>query len=198
MRDLDRRSREQLLVGEAHQLAERLVDLDPIAVDIAQSDADRGAFEGCAEADLRLAQLRCLLRERQQHRDLGAQHLRVDRLDDVVDGTGRIAALDLLAVRIRPREEHDRRVLVPRPLLDQLDGLEAVHAGHPDVHDDHPEVLVEERPQRLLAGAGRHDLMVERRQQGLERRQGVRLVVDYQDAGLITHRWSQTRISDSS
>jgi hypothetical protein len=83
-------------------------------------------------------------------------------------------------------------------LLDQLDRLEAVHAGHPHVHDDHAEVLVQQPAQRLLAGAGGHDLVAERRQQGLERRQGVRLVVDYEDAGLVTHRCSQTRISDSS
>jgi hypothetical protein len=194
--EVPQRLAEQLRLRAPEQLAERVVHLKPAAVHRAQPHADRRALERGPEALLGGPQLGALPLKLEQHRDLRPQHVRVDRLQHVVHRAGRVAARDLLGVRVSRRQEDDRGVLVALAALDQLDGLEAVQPRHPDVHDDHREVLVQEVLERLLArGRGDH-LAAERLQYGTESNQALRLVVDNEDG--TAHRYSQTLISERS
>ena len=150
-------------------------------VDVDQPDADRGVRERRAEALLALLQRRVLLVQVDEDRDLRAQHVRVERLEQVVDRADRVAAEDLLALLVDGRQEDDRDVLGALALLDELGGLEPVQARHLDVEQDRREVLVEQPAQRLLAGGRAHRVEPERLEHRLEREQVLGLVVDEQD-----------------
>jgi hypothetical protein len=63
-------------------------------------------------------------------------------------------------------------------LLDDGGGLEAVEPRHPDVEQDHGELLTQQEPERLLARAGAHQRAGERLEHGREGDQVVWLVVD--------------------
>ena len=73
-------------------------------------------------------------------------------------------------------------------LLDQLGGLEAVHARHLHVEQDHGELVVEQAPQRLFARLDADELLAERLEDRLEREQVLGPVVDEQELGLLAHR----------
>jgi len=141
-----------------------------------------GAFaNAAAEALLRLSQLHRLLVQVDEHRDLRAQHLGVERLEHVVDRADGVALEDLLLLLVDRRQEDDRDVLGLRPALDQLGRLEAVHVRHLDIEQDRGEVVQEQPLQRLLAGAGVDDVHVQRRENGAHGQQVLRLVIDDQD-----------------
>ena len=93
-----------------------------------------------------------------EHRDLGAQHDRLDRLEHVIDRAHRIAAHQMLFLLVDRGEEDDRDALGLLAAADDLGGLVAVHAGHVDVEQDHRELALEEMPQRLVARRGDLDL----------------------------------------
>ena len=82
---------------------------------------------------------------------------------------------------------------MPRPLalLDQLRGLEAVHARHLDVEQDRRELLVEQAPQRLLARRGADEVGLERLEDRLQGEQVLRPVVDEQQLRPVGHRAAQ-------
>ena len=65
--------------------------------------------------------------------------------------------------------------------LDQLRGLEAVHARHLDVEQDDREVVAQERRERLVARVREHELVAERLEDRLERDEVLGPVVDEQD-----------------
>ena len=69
-------------------------------------------------------------------------------------------------------------------LLDQLGGLEAVHARHLHVEQDHGVLVVEQASQRLFARLDADELLAERIEDRLEREEVLRPVVDEQDPGL--------------
>ena len=97
-----------------------------------------------------------LLRLREQvdeHRDLRAQHDRVDRLEHIVDRAHRIAAQQMLGFLVDRRQEDDRNALGLLAVADDLGGLITVHSGHVDVEQDDREFALQEVPKRLLAGA---------------------------------------------
>ena len=75
----------------------------------------------------------------------------------------------------------------PLALLDQLRRLEPVQPRHLDVEQDRSELLVEQVPQRLLAGCREHELLPERLEQRLEREQVLGPVVDEQELGALAH-----------
>ena len=83
----------------------------------------------------------------------------------------------------RAQEDHRRgaRLLA---LPGDGGGLKAVEAGHHHVEEDHGEVLVQEALERLLARLRADHAVSERRQDGLERQEIRRVVVDDQDGGL--------------
>ena len=113
--------------------------------------------------------------------DLGAQHPRVERLGQVVDGARRVAAEGVLRLPVDGGQEDDRDVLGPLPALDVRRGLEAVHARHLHVEQDHRVVVGEQRLQRLLAGGRADQGLAEGDEDRLEREQVLRPVVDEQD-----------------
>src|SRR5439155_17895501 len=71
-------------------------------------------------------QLLPLLVQLDEDGDLGAEYLRVEGLEDVVDRAGLVAAEDVPPVLADRRQEEDRDVPRALSLLDQLRGLEAV------------------------------------------------------------------------
>jgi hypothetical protein len=122
-----------------------------------------------------------LLMQLDEDRDLRAQDFRIERLEDVVDGAGGVAAEDLLLVLRDRGDEDDGHVLRPLALLDQRGGLEAVELGHLDVQQDDRDVVVQKLAQRVLARVGVEEVLAEWIQDALEREQVLRPVVDEQD-----------------
>ena len=111
-----------------------------------------------------------------------------DRLREEVHGPEAVAAQHLLVVGAVAGEEDDRRAAGAPPLADERRGLEAAHPRHLDVEDDDREVLVQEVPERLLAGARERD---PRRQAAQERPDGVKaplVVVHDEDPRLFVAR----------
>ena len=125
-------------------------------------------------------QLRVLAVQLDEDRDLRAQHLRVERLEEVVDGARGVAA-EHVPLLLRDRgQEDDRDRLRPLALLDQLRGLEPVETRHLDVEQDAREVLVEERPERLLAGLRADEVLAERLEDRAQGDEVLLAVVDEQ------------------
>ena len=134
--------------------------------------------------ELRLAlQLLGLLVQLDEDRNLRAQDVRVERLEDVVDSAGLVPAEDMLVVLRDRRHEDDRDVPRALALLDQRRGFEAVQDRHLHVEQDHRDVLVEELAQSVLAGVGVEELLAERLEDRLEREQVLGPVVDEEDLG---------------
>ena len=136
-------------------------------------------------------QLHRLLPELDEDGDLRPQHERVERLHQVVDRARAVAAEHVLGVLRDRGQEEDRDVPRPLALLDQLRGLEAVHARHLDVEQDRRELLVEQAPQRLLARGGPDEVGLERLQDRLQGEQVLRPVVDEQQLRPVGHRRAQ-------
>ena len=77
--------------------------------------------------------------------------------------------------------EHDDDLIGPK-LLELLQGLQAVHSGHPDVQQDDVEVLLLAYAQGFRsAGGDRHGVVLDF-QADLEALEEVRLIVDDEDA----------------
>ena len=111
--------------------------------------------------------------------------MRVERLHQIVDGSGSVALEDVLRVLRDRGQEDDRDVPRALELLDQLGGLEAVHARHLNVEQDHGVLVVEQAPQRLFARLDADELLAERLEDRLEREEVLRPVVDEQDPALL-------------
>ena len=81
--------------------------------------------------------------------DLGAEDVRVERLEDVVDGAELVAAEDIRLAARQRGEEDDRRVAGAVALADQAGGLEAVEVGHLHVEQHDREVRVQQMTEGL-------------------------------------------------
>ena len=127
--------------GRPHDLRHRIREL-PVALLALAPERDQGLL---AEQLGLQPQLLGLLPQLDEDRDLRAQHLRLERLEEVVDRAGRVAAEDVALFLRDRREEDDRDVARPLALLDQLGGLEPVELRHLDVehHDIHRLRLLE-------------------------------------------------------
>ena len=119
---------------------------------------------------------------------LGAQHPGVERLGEIVGGSGRVPAERVARVGVRAGQEDDRYVLGLVEPLDVRGRLETVHARHPDVEQDDGEPLPQQRLHRLLARTGAYERFVEGPQDGLQRDQVVLHVVHEEDAGALVGR----------
>jgi len=119
-----------------------------------------------------------------EDRDLGLEHPGIERLGQVVDRSGRVAAERLLRRPDRGGQEDDRHVTRLGVLLDPRGRLEAVHARHDDVEQDDREFLGEQGLQRLLAGLDGHQDLVQRGQDRVQRDQILHPVVDQEDPSL--------------
>ena len=107
---------------------ERRVDLHRQAVQVAQDHAARRRRERVAGQLVGARELPPLAIEVGEDLHLAAQHERVERLEQVVDGARLVAGEDLADVGLRGGQEDDRRVAAALAGLDQLRGLEAVDA----------------------------------------------------------------------
>ena len=128
-------------------------------------------------------QLLVLLVQLDEDRDLRAQDLGIERLEEIVDGAGRVAPEDVARVLADRGEEDDRDRARALPLLDQLRRLEAVEVRHLDVEEDHGEVVAQQLPERVLTRMRPHEVLAERLEDRLEREQVLGRVVDEQQVG---------------
>ncbi len=172
---------DQLGLGAPGDLTEGAVHLAQAAVLADQRDADRGVEERRPEALLALPQRAGLLVQVHEDGDLRAQHVRVERLEQVVDRAHRVAAEHVVALLVDRGQEDDRQVLRVLSAADVLRRLEAVEPGHLHVQQREREVLLEQALQRLLARAGLHDPVAQGVEHGAQRHQVLRQVVDDQD-----------------
>ncbi len=171
----------QLAGLPADQPRERRIRADDPAVAVEQGLADRGRFEGAVQQRLRTLQRPAARLELGEHRHLRPQQIGVEWLEQIVDRADPVSAGDLGHLVLRRGQEHDRDIPGARPLLDQLRRFEPVEPRHPDVEQDHREVLLEQHPQRSVAGCRGSERVPERLEHRLERAQILRLVVDEQD-----------------
>ena len=119
-----------------------------------------------------------------EHRDPGAQHHGIERAGDEVDCAERIRLLDRKLGGggiFGGGEEYDRQRVRTRKAAHQGCRLEAVHRRHSDALQHHREAVVQQRAQRLFAGADRHQVLAEPGQHALQLRQVGRLIVHQQD-----------------
>jgi hypothetical protein len=119
--------------------------------------------------------------ELHEHRHLRPEDLGIERLQDVVDGAALVSLEDERRILADRGQEDDRDGAGALALLDELRRLQPVDAGHLDVHQDDRELLLEERPQRLLARVRAHEALAERAQDRLQRDEVRRVIVDHQD-----------------
>ncbi len=174
---------QQIGVRAAEHREQCPVRVQEATVERRQRDPDRGVLEGRPEAALALAQRALLLVEVDEDRDLRPQHQRVERLQDVVDGTRGVTPEHMVQLLADRRQEDDRdvaRLLAP---LDVGGCLEAVQVRHLDVHQDQGELVAQEVPEGRVARRGAHERLPERLEHGLERDEVLLLVVDQQDLG---------------
>src|SRR5471030_9287 len=160
-------------------------------LDLARQAGVGGGQLGGALAQLArlLFQLLVLHRQRDEDGNLGVQNLRNYRREQEVD---RAFLVGLQAVELVGQEggdEDDGDVGRAGALVDRLGRVEAVHAGHVHVEQDHREVVLEDLAQALLAGAGADHLVRllfgPLRQQTGQREQAVGVIVDDQDLGFV-------------
>ena len=119
-----------------------------------------------------------------EHRDLGPQDDRIDRLEHIIDGAHRIAAKQMLGLLVDRRQEDDRNALGLVAGADDLGGLVTVHSRHVDVEQDHRELALEQVAQRFLAGTGEDDL-TQVLEDGRDGEQVAIVVVDQQHARAV-------------
>ena len=163
-------------VGGPHDLRHRVREL---AVAVLADPPLLGDVALPQELALAL-QLRGLPVQLDEDRDLRTKHLRVERLEEVVDGTRRVAAEHVLLLLRDRGQEDDRDRLRPLALLDQLCRVEPVETRHLDVEQDAREVVVEQRPERLLAGLRADEVLAERLEDRSQGDEVLLAVVDEQ------------------
>ena len=138
-----RRTLESFGQGRLALAEQRLRLLDRLGGLLAQPVETGGVIAGqlcvAARRPAAASSLRLLV-QLDEDAHLGPQHPGVERLRQVVDGAGGVAAEGLVRLAVDRGQEDDRDV--PRPLaaLDVRRGLEAVHAGHLHVEQDERDV----------------------------------------------------------
>ena len=127
----------------------------------------------------------------------GEQPFRPGVLEQEPGGSGAQRAVDVLVEVEGGQHEHPGRASAGLG-QDALGGLDAVHAGHPDVHQDHVGQGFGGEPHRFLAVTGlAHDLEAGRRlKQADESGADEELVVDDEHSGHLV-RSSPRRASDA-
>jgi hypothetical protein len=94
-----------------------------------------------------------------EDRHLGAQHVLVDGLHQVVDRAHRVAAVERAHVGTGRGQEDDGRVARTLALLDDRRDLEAVHVGQEDVEQDDRVLALQHPPERFLAALRGHQVV---------------------------------------
>ena len=127
-------------------------------------------------------QIRALAVQVYKYRDLRLQDACVDGLDNVVDGPDFVPSRPRLRVVDRGRKKNDGGVAGALATANQRCRLEPVHHRHPDVHQDQGEIGPENLAQRVCSRPGRDHVPTGLLKQFSHRPQGVRVVVDDEDA----------------
>jgi hypothetical protein len=112
---------------------------------------------------------------------LRAQHLRPDRLQEVVDAAALVPGQLLVLVLAVAGHEHDGDVAGPLVRPDQPGGLVTVQVRHVHVHEDERAALGEEEAQRLRARLRLHHLVLRRGERGAHREQVRGAIIHEQD-----------------
>ncbi len=120
-----------------------------------------------------------------ERRDLGAQDFRDDRRQDVVHGTQRITAGDVVIRIVDRADENDRGCLRTRTLANESGGLEAVQAGHVHVQQDDRKILAEQHAQRIIAGTRGHEILLQALEHRDERQHLVGPIIHEEDVRLL-------------
>jgi hypothetical protein len=133
------------------------------------------------------AHLERLAEQFDEHADLGAQDLRLDGLEHIVDRAHRVAAQHVRVVLVHRGEEDDGHVAGALARANERRRLVAVHARHQHVEQDDREVVLEKLLERILAGADGDDLadILHHPFHGVE---VMLVVVDDQDARAVIRR----------
>src|SRR5439155_5566017 len=145
-------------VGRPHDLGHRVGKL---AVSLLARLLEGGQLLLAQQVAL-LLELPVLLPQLDEDGDLRAQNGRVDRLEDVVDRTRGVTAVDLPGLHREGGHEDDRDVLRALAPLDQLRELEPVELRHLDVEQDAREVVEQELLQRGGPGGYGYEPVPER------------------------------------
>lgn len=122
--------------------------------------------------------LRCIIDEGLH---LGLEHFGRHRHEHIVARAHLEAEAAIEVARAVRGQEQDRRGKRARPGAHQARGLEAVAAGHLDVHEDDAKILLEQAQQGLFARAGDDQVGVEVAEHPAQGEQRARVVMDQQD-----------------
>jgi hypothetical protein len=120
--------------------------------------------------------------ELDKHADLASQDVGIEGFEEVVDGAVLVALERVRLIGVERGHEDDRHVRAALPRLDEVRGLVAVQAGHPDVHEDDGKVLVQRVTQGLVARQGGNDALAERLQDGPHAHDVGRVIIDDEHA----------------
>src|SRR5579871_1534105 len=148
----------------------------------------RGAFGDAAlQLDVHLFELPGLAEKFGKDPHLGAQQVGHYRHRHVINRAELITAQPVDVLDLDRRDEDDRRFLKTRMLADHLGELEAVEFRHADVDQDHRDVVLEEKRQRLTRRGRLHQVFVELAQDDFVGEQLFRLIVDQKDVDFVGH-----------
>ena len=128
--------------------------------------------------------LRILPVEVDEHQCLGSQYFRNHRFDHVIDSTGFIALEDADLVQAIASKKYDGSVIGTPPLPDQPGSLKTIHSGHLRVQQDQRELLIQDVPECLFTGVRLDKVKVQILEQGFQRHQASRIVIDQQYTGV--------------
>ena len=91
-----------------------------------------------------------------EHRNLRAQHHRVERLEYVVDSAGIVAAQHMRVFLVYGGQEDDRRALRLLALPNQCSRLVTIETRHQHIQQNYRKFLLQQKPQRFLSRLGAH------------------------------------------
>ena len=118
-----------------------------------------------------------------EDRDLAAQHVRFDRLQEVVDSAGLVALKHTLVVARPGGDEDDRHASCALGAPHQFGEFKTVHPGHLHVEQRQTDVVNEQQFKGFFARLRREDLDLVRLEQRTHRQQVFLKVVDDENLG---------------
>src|SRR5215472_6859297 len=110
-----------------------------------------------------------LAAELDEDRDLLADDLRIERLDEIVGAPGCVRPVNLFRVLTEGGDEDDGNVAAALERLEMSRNLETVHPGHRHVDQRHGEAVAEGEAERFLTRGRGDDAIVGPIEDGRER-----------------------------
>src|SRR5438067_628949 len=102
-----------------------------------------------------------------------------------VDGADTVGLEDPLDVLNGCSHEYDRNVFESLALFDGAGNLEAIHAGHGNVHQDDRKLLPKDTVQSLFTGSCRDEVVVRPLEDRGQREKVSRSIIDQQNLNLL-------------